>query len=111
MREIFEQGYAVRFRPQAHFTSVGKAVIGRLNHLLSVKGDGELVPLEIHPERVPLARRYLGIDIFERNALALDRVVNRQAVFQGVGPGDVVVVSILATGGIGQSRAAPEGGG
>src|SRR5712692_9934814 len=74
--EIVEQHYAIGLRPHTHFSGIRKALISCIDYFVAIERDGELVAFKIHAQRVPHAGCYLGVDVFERHALAVDRVIN-----------------------------------
>lgn len=57
--EIIKQRNAVRFCPDPNLARVSQTVVGRLNDLLAVERHDELVPTEVHPERMPLIRKFI----------------------------------------------------
>src|SRR5688572_24507087 len=54
-RQIFEEGDAVRLRPQGHLAWRAEAVVFRAEELLAAKCDSELVAPRPQRERVPFA--------------------------------------------------------
>jgi len=67
------------------------------DRFLPVKGDGEVIVLKIDSQAVPLIRRHLRTRPLLFSPATLDRVVNRDVVFQRVRPSDVVIVGILGS--------------
>src|SRR5258708_1840457 len=61
----------------------------------AIQGHREMICLEFDAERVPLIRGDLHRGAFLLSAAAVDGVVNRDVVFQRVGPCHVVVVHVL----------------
>ena len=93
--EIVELCNTIGFGPDADFASILKGVVFPFERLLSVERDCEMIPIEIDTQRVPL----VGCDVHVRSllfrALAFDRVVNRNVVFESVGARNVVIVRVL----------------
>src|SRR5437762_13126731 len=93
--EIVKQGDAVGLRPYPDFTSVLECLVIPLKRGLAVESDFEVIALKINAQRVPLAARDLDLHALLFCALALDRVIDAEVIFESVGAGDVVIVSIL----------------
>src|SRR5882757_2060025 len=62
--EIIKQGGAVCLRPDADFSGILEGSIFPPKGLLAVKGNLEIIILEIDTQRVPLVGGDLGIDSF-----------------------------------------------
>src|SRR5258708_1709281 len=94
--EIVEQGDTVGLGPKANFTGVLEDVVVPFERLLSIESNREVIVVEIDSQRMP----FLGTDFHVRSLLfcppAVDRVINRHAVFKRVGACDVIIVFILA---------------
>src|SRR5438552_18105352 len=93
--EIVEQRHAVRFGPNANHSSSGEGLVVPLDRFLPVEGDSEMIATEIGAQAVPLAGCNFHCGALLLGALAFDRVVNADVVFEGVGASDVIVIRIL----------------
>src|SRR5882762_9379815 len=93
--EIVEQRHAVRLGPYADRTRACDVVVVRLDVLPAVQAHAHLLPGEVHAQRMPRVARYRRIDVLDRVAPAVDRVVERHIVLERVGARDVVVVAVL----------------
>src|SRR6266511_3845066 len=71
------------------------AVVVDLDVELAVERHPDLLSHKLDAQRMPLVLRYRGIDVLDRVSASVLRVVQRNVVLQGIGPCDVVVVTIL----------------
>src|SRR5215217_1334151 len=95
--EVVEPGDAIRFRPQPHLSRVSERVVRPLQDNLPIERDRKVIALKICTQRVPLVALDLDWCALLLGAPACDRMVDRDVVFKGIGPGDVVVVEIPGT--------------
>src|SRR5262245_8201 len=95
VREIIKDRHAVSLRPDADLAGILEGLIVPVERLLTVEAHGEVTPLELDPQRVPLVRGDFHVRSLLLGTAPVDRVIDRDVVFQRVGTGDVVVVRIL----------------
>src|SRR4029434_1955460 len=93
--ELVEQRYAVRLGPDADRAGAGDMIVFHLDVRLAVEWHAELLAGELHSQRMPGVARNRRIDVLERSATAVLRIVQRHVVLQRVGARNVVVVSVL----------------
>src|SRR5205823_12559788 len=93
--KIVERRDAVCLGPNTDFTSVLKRVVVPLDRFPSIERDGEMITLEIYPQRVPRAGSDLHICAFLLSPLAFDSVINRNVAFESVRARNVVIVRVL----------------
>src|SRR5205809_3974117 len=89
--KIVERRDAVCLGPNTDFARVLKRVVIPFDRFPSIERDGEMITLEIHPQRVPRAGSDLHIRAFLLGTLAFDGVVNRHVVFESVRARNVVL--------------------
>src|SRR5438093_12631897 len=93
--KIVERRDAVFLAPNTDFARVLKRVVIPFYRFPSLERDGEMIPLEIHPQRVPRAGSDLHIRAFLLGTLAFDGAVNRHVVFESVRARNAVIVRVL----------------
>src|SRR6266853_6950727 len=93
--DIVEQRHAVRLGPYTDRTRARDVVVVRLDVLLAVQTDAHLLAREVHAQRMPRVARYRRIDVLDRVAPSIHRVIERHIVLERVGASDVVVVAVL----------------
>src|SRR5258708_6503495 len=93
--EIVEQRHAVRLGPHTDRARSGNVIVLRLDVLLAIQTHAHLPPGEIHAERMPGVAGNGRIDVLDRVAPAVARVVERHVVLERIGARDVVVVAVL----------------
>src|SRR6266581_1107776 len=92
--EVVEHRHAVGLRPDAHLAGILERAVIPIKGLLAVKGDAEVSAGKVRPDRVPDIGRDLHIGPLLLSTSTVDRVVDRDVVFQGIRSGDVVVVRV-----------------
>src|SRR6266581_6641529 len=95
--EVVELDHGVRLRPEPDLAGLFEGLVLRVEHLVAVVPDGEVITDGLHLERVPGVGSHLDALVQERAPAAIDRVVDGAVVLVGVAAGDVVVVGVLVT--------------
>src|SRR5262245_57406614 len=103
--EIVECRDAIGLRPHTDRAGPMNVVIFQGDIYLAVEGHFYFFTREVCSEGVPLAESNGRIDVFDRDAAAALRVIERDVILQGVGTSNVVIIAILpapdqSTGGI-----------
>jgi hypothetical protein len=101
-REVGEQRDAVGLGPDAHAAGFGERRILDLEEFRAVEEHREKVSGELHAQGVPPAGRHRCVRAVataasaqrERGALAVNRLVGHDVVFEGVPADDVIVVGV-----------------
>ena len=93
--EIIKRGDTVGFGPDADLPGILERLVVPVQGLLAVADYREMTPLELDAQSVPLIGRHLHARPFLLRPTAIDRVIDRDVVFQGIRAGDIVVVRIL----------------
>src|SRR6266436_1350002 len=93
--EVVELDDRVRFRPHAEFASIGEGRVVRVDDLLAVIEDLDVIADHLHGQVVPDAGLDLPVPSVESDALAFHDVVQVDVVLERVRPRDVVVVRVL----------------
>src|SRR5437660_1573086 len=94
-REIVELDDGVGLGPDAELSGVLEAVVVRVDHLVAVEEDLNVVADHLHRQLVPHAGGDLAVPAIEADAAPLDHVVEVDVVLERVGARDVVVVLVL----------------
>jgi len=95
--EIVKRGNAVGLRPDPDAPRSRNVLVVSLDVDLAVERDANSLAGELHAQRVPLILRHRRVRILDRDPTSILRVIERDVVFQRVGPGDVIVVAVLPT--------------
>ena len=94
--EIIKQRYAVRLGPDADRPAPRDVAVLHLDVRLAIENHpGSSFCRILDPKRVPAIPGHRRVNVLERIAAAVLRVVKRHVVFQSVGTGDVVVVAVF----------------
>src|SRR5262245_44753363 len=93
--QVVELDHGVGLRPQAHASRVLERLVFRVQDLVAVEPDREVIASRLHLEDVPGVGRHLDVVVLEGPAPAVDGGVDREVVLVGVAPRDVVVVRVL----------------
>src|SRR5467141_4229430 len=93
--EVIKQRHAVRLGPHAHCARAGDVVVVHLDVGLAVEDNADPLARELHAQRVPGVAGNRRIDVFQRVAPSVRRVIERYVVLQRIGARDVVVVTVL----------------
>src|SRR5262249_50453458 len=82
--EVVEKRHTVGLSPHSDFPGVCKSAVIPIQRLLAVEGHGEMSTVKVDAQRVPLTRRDLHTCSLPFRAASIDRVIDRDVVFQGV---------------------------
>src|SRR6266545_2117213 len=93
--EVIELDHGVGLGPEADLPGIFERFVLRVEDLVAVVPDDEVVARGLHLERVPRILGDLDALVQERSPLAPHGVVDRAVVFIGVAARDVVVVGVL----------------
>src|SRR5258708_25308524 len=93
--KIVELDHGVGLGPEADLPGIFERLVLRVEDLVAVVPDDEVVARGLHLERVPRVLGDLDALVQERSSLAPHGVVDRAVVFIGVPARDVVVVGVL----------------
>src|SRR6266581_4063587 len=93
--EVVEQRHAVRLGPDAHRARAGDMAVVHLDIGLAVEHHADLFSGELHPQRVPDVPGHRRVDVLDRVAPSVLRVVEGHVVLERVGARDVIVVAVL----------------
>src|ERR1700682_5147064 len=95
MTEIVKRSHTVGLGPDTNGACPDNVLIVQLDVHLSIQRDLYPLAAEFDAQDVPLILRDGSIDVFEGVPAAVLRVIQRHIFLALVGPGDVVVVSVL----------------
>src|SRR5262249_17375576 len=93
--EVVERGHAVGLGPQPHRARTGDMAVLEVDVPRAVERNTDALARELDAQRMPCVGRHRRLDILERVALALARVVEGDVVPERVRARDVVVVAVL----------------
>src|SRR5262249_17793007 len=83
------------FRPYTDFPRFLKRVVIPFDGFLAVVCHRKVITLKVHAQAVPYVWAHFHAGALLLGALAIDGVIDRDIVFQGIGPRDVIVVRVL----------------
>src|SRR6266581_2315353 len=92
--DVVEARHGVGFGPEPHLARL-EGIVMRLDHQLSVQKAAYGVTLDLHPQLLPGSGWHLGRAFLYYMAAPADVFVDIDVVFQGIGPQDIVVVTVL----------------
>src|SRR5438067_1505261 len=93
--EVVERGDTVGLRPHADAPSSGDPIVLDVDIGLAAERDANSPSCEVDAQRVPAIFLHRGIDVFDRIASAVLRVIERNVVLERIGARDVIVVAAL----------------
>src|SRR6266508_6591026 len=93
--EIIEGGDAVRFGPDANCTGPIDVVVVGFDVAFAVERDVDPASGKLDAQRVPLVACDRRIDVFDRDAPTVARVIERDVVLERIRSRDVIVVAVL----------------
>src|SRR4030095_1774337 len=93
--EVIERSDTVGFGPDADFSGILERLIVPLESCLAIEDHSEMAALKRHAQTVPLVGGDLHVGSLLLGAPAVDGVIDRHVVFQGIRPRDVVIVRVL----------------
>src|SRR2546428_3390049 len=94
--EVVELDHRVRLRPEPDLSRLLEGFVLRVQHLVAVVSDREVISHGFHLEDVPGVGGDLDVVVQEGPPAPVHGAVDRAVVFVGVAAGDVVVVGVLA---------------
>src|SRR5258708_8178904 len=93
--EVVEQRDAVGLGPHADRPGARDVIVVELDVWLAVEDHADARAGEFRAQGVPGVPRHRRVDVFDRDAPAALRVVQRHVVLEGIGARDVVAVAVL----------------
>src|SRR5712692_10509798 len=95
--EIVELDNRVRLGPKPHLAGLLECLVLRVEDLVAVEPDDEVVAGGLELQRMPRVLGDLHALVQEGSPATVDGVVDRAVVLVGVAAGDVVVVGVLVS--------------
>ena len=95
--KVIKQRDAVGLGPDSNLSGVFKRLVIPFQRFLAIKRYREVSGLKIDSKRMPLVRSNLYPRPLSLGAAPVNRIVDGDVVFQGIGAGDIVIVRIPGT--------------